>query len=228
MASSDGNTAAPSPFTEEYLREDRGHQSTITSIAFVAIASMFIVLRIFTRAVIVRNMGPEDYIIIVSWLLSIALTVCLIFEVRSGQGRHVQALTPANAVGIFKALYVSINVYQPALILTKASILCQYYRIFPGKNIRIAIYTMAGITAAFGIWSTFTFIFMCTPIQAFWNQTLPGGHCINTTAAYFAASGVNILTDVLIFLLPMPALYQLQLPKRQRIGLMVVFALGGL
>lgn len=39
---------------------------------------------------------------------------------------------------------------------------------------------------------------------------------------------MNIATDIAIGLLPLPVLKQLQLPKRQRIALMVVFGLGGL
>jgi hypothetical protein len=43
----------------------------------------------------------------------------------------------------------------------------------------------------------------------------------------FTNAGVNIVTDILVAILPLPFLNQLQLPKRQRIALMVVFALGG-
>ena len=43
----------------------------------------------------------------------------------------------------------------------------------------------------------------------------------------FANAGVNILTDILVATLPLPFLNHLQLPNRQRIALMIVFALGG-
>lgn len=59
----------------------------------------------------------------------------------------------------------------------------------------------------------------------------PTSHTLKTfnppLPSRFANAGVNIITDVLVASLPLPFLNQLQLPKRQRIALMVVFALGG-
>jgi len=43
----------------------------------------------------------------------------------------------------------------------------------------------------------------------------------------FSNAALNILTDILITGLPLPFLSALQLPRRQRIALMTVFALGG-
>lgn len=37
---------------------------------------------------------------------------------------------------------------------------------------------------------------------------------------------MNIITDIAIFIVPMPVLKELQLPKRQRMALMIVFGLG--
>ena len=39
---------------------------------------------------------------------------------------------------------------------------------------------------------------------------------------------MNIATDIAIGVLPLPMLKELQLPKRQKIALMIVFGLGGL
>ena len=43
----------------------------------------------------------------------------------------------------------------------------------------------------------------------------------------FSNAGMNILTDILVATLPLPFFNQLHLPKRQRIALMIIFALGG-
>ena len=39
--------------------------------------------------------------------------------------------------------------------------------------------------------------------------------------------GINIGTDIAIGILPLPVLKRLELPKRQKIALMIVFGLGG-
>ncbi|TKX22297.1 hypothetical protein C1H76_5587 [Elsinoe australis] len=223
----DSKDATTSGFSEDFIKASRGDQSSITSIAFVAIAGVFLLLRMFTRGIIVRNIGPEDWTILAAWVCSLGLTICILFEVANGQGHHIETLSAEDLTSLQKALYYSIILYQGALVLNKISILCQYYRIFPGKNIRLAIWIMAGVTGVYGFWSIFGNVSMCTPIPSYWNHTIANSHCMSNTAVWFSNAAINIVTDIAIFLLPMPALKQLQLPKKQKIGLMLVFALGG-
>lgn len=44
----------------------------------------------------------------------------------------------------------------------------------------------------------------------------------------FANAAINILTDIATAILPLPLLCHLNIPKSQKVGLMVVFALGAL
>lgn len=66
---------------------------------------------------------------------------------------------------------------------------------------------------------------MCAPIAYFWNHELTG-HCLNRHAIWFSNAAMNILTDIIIFILPMPVLKELHLPRRQKWALIAVFALG--
>lgn len=54
-----------------------------TSIAFVVLT-----LRMFTRGLIVRNIGAEDYVVLVAFALSVALTALICVEVQHGQGTN--------------------------------------------------------------------------------------------------------------------------------------------
>ena len=71
-------------------------------------------------------------------------------------------------------------------------------------------------------------IFQCTPIHKAWDAagTVPG-HCINVNALFLANASLDIFQDAVIYILPMRMLYQIQIPKRQKIALMLVFAIGG-
>ena len=50
--------------------------------------------------------------------------------------------------------------------------------------------------------------------------------CINGNAVVFAASIVNIFTDFLVTVLPMPLIWNLKLPTRQRLAVISIFGLG--
>ena len=63
-------------------------------------------------------------------------------------------------------------------------------------------------------------------MSAFWDPTL-GGKCLPTRTPYLISGSLNTFTDFYVFLLPIKSVWNLQLPRRQKIGLLVVFA-GGL
>ena len=71
-------------------------------------------------------------------------------------------------------------------------------------------------------------IFQCTPVHKAWDAAgNVAGYCFNVNALFFANAGLDILQDALIYVLPMKMLYDLKVPRRQKIALMFVFAVGG-
>ena len=79
----------------------------------------------------------------------------------------------------------------------------------------------------YGLGTIGTAIWTCTPISAFWD-TNPNARCIDKKFLWFFNAAMNILTDVIILILPMPVLSALKLPSKQKIGLILIFAVGGL
>lgn len=73
----------------------------------------------------------------------------------------------------------------------------------------------------------FELIFVYSPIKAYWDvsPTYPY-KCLNDGAIVFAASVINIFTDFLVTALPMPLIWSLKLPARQRLAVISIFGLG--
>lgn len=70
-------------------------------------------------------------------------------------------------------------------------------------------------------------IFSGRPIHAFWDlEPMYPHHCVDYGAAVFSASVVNISTDFLCTILPMPLIWNLKLPARQRLAVISIFGLG--
>ena len=130
---------------------------------------------------------------------------------------------------IEQCLWGTIPCYNMSLSLTKLSITFQYMRIFTTPRIRRFCWIMVGILVVYGLWTVIGSALMCIPAQTFWRaQDYPNGKCLDQKIFWFTNASLNIATDVLIFAIPMPLLGALQLPKRQKIGLMVVFGFGAL
>jgi hypothetical protein len=104
--------------------------------------------------------------------------------------------------------------------------LLQYRRIFPTKKFQIANWLTMAVVIAYTIWTVFSSIFTCIPVRAFW--THEKATCLNQFAVWFTNAAINIVTDFAIILLPIPVIQKLNLGKRQKIGLISIFAVGGL
>src|SRR6266511_3333345 len=119
---------------------------------------------------------------------------------------------------MFKTFYVSINLYTSCLMAIKMTFLLQYYRVLAIHKYR-RIY-IAAITIV-GCWSLSQIlvgIFICTPISGFWDQTVKAT-CIPNEPQWYANAAGNIVTDIAIFILPLPVLSSLNLARPQKVML---------
>lgn len=69
-------------------------------------------------------------------------------------------------------------------------------------------------------------LFACNPIQRSWNITITDGSCIDRPKLYIAIAALQILSDVGLIVMPIPMIYELQMPSRQKIGLLLMFVVG--
>ena len=73
----------------------------------------------------------------------------------------------------------------------------------------------------------FAAIFQCVPIQSNWNPHV-SHYCVNIGVGSTIISALNVLTDFIILVMPMPMLYNLHRPQGEKLSLMGIFLLGGL
>ncbi|KIW24041.1 uncharacterized protein PV07_09780 [Cladophialophora immunda] len=206
---------------------ERGMQAVVTAAVFNALAFVFIVLRCISRFMVIHQAGPEDYLIIFALVLSVGLTVTIALQKDHGLGRHADTVSEEDNETLSKLLYASIIVYNLGLFLVKDSILYQYLRFFVERRYRLAAWILIVFICVAGVTFILTSCFSCWPVAYYWDKSIKGGHCVDLMAFWFSFSGFNIVTDLAVWVLPMPVLKSLQLPRKQKISLIAVFALGG-
>ncbi|KAL2821221.1 hypothetical protein BJX63DRAFT_379663 [Aspergillus granulosus] len=89
----------------------------------------------------------------------------------------------------------------------------------------IALFTLMNIIALIFI------LINCIPIQAAWDPSLleKGGHCQPAhvlTDVYYATTAVNIATDWVTALMPIPLLWNVQLNRNSKVAVMGLMSLG--
>jgi hypothetical protein len=123
--------------------------------------------------------------------------------------------------------YILQFLYKFTINLTKISILLLYHRVFVTAKFRMACVGVMTYVACFGTCVIIATALECNPVRRVYDKSVYGT-CINLTAFWYTVAVNNILTDIVILLMPMPVIQTLRLPPRHKYGLMIVFALGAL
>lgn len=116
--------------------------------------------------------------------------------------------------------------YSIAIMLVKLSILVFLLRLSPVKSFRWSVYATAFIVIGNYIPSAIISVVSCSPAAKTWDITITDGVCINKPAFYVAGGALNVFTDVVMFFLPLPMVWALQAPSRQKLGVLLVFMTG--
>ena len=114
----------------------------------------------------------------------------------------------------------------------KLSVLMLYSRLFTTRQrpLRFAIYGIGIYVIAWAIYTFFVVLFQCHPIHYSWDlpRGLIQGECINLVGGFIGTGVTNTISDIAIMILPMPIVWRLQIPRRQKIIISGIFLLGTL
>jgi hypothetical protein len=128
-------------------------------------------------------------------------------------------------MGTIQAFYASIVIYNVGMCLVKISILLQYRRVFTGK----LMYWISTCSAIFfGCWAitiSFLLTLICMPVEKYWYPSIEG-RCFNSLVIWYIMASFNLITDIALFIMPLPVIGSLQLRRKQKYTLIFVFGLG--
>ncbi|KAK3358225.1 hypothetical protein B0T25DRAFT_452789 [Lasiosphaeria hispida] len=221
MATSSADTPAlpPNAF------EDRS-TTVIAIVAFCLLfATVMVGLRLWTRKKIIDQLGGDDYACIVGLVATYGSGLSIAHMTKYGLGKHVYVMDPANIPLYLRDFYFSIVFYCAALLALKLAFLFQYYRVLAVQQMRVVYIGAIVIVGGWALSQLLVGIFICTPVRGFWDSTA-GGTCISNIPQWYINAAGNIVTDIAVFVLPLPAIWKLHLPKNQKLLLLGIFSLG--
>ncbi|KAH8586136.1 hypothetical protein B0O99DRAFT_748537 [Bisporella sp. PMI_857] len=205
--------------------DDRRSQIVWLNSAFMAVSIISVTIRLLTRIFLIKLLGADDVHITVALFLALAHASCFIIATTYGEGLHIQYLKPANVPAYTKVMLLSGFFNCLCQMFIRLSYLTFYLRLAVTKNFRVILYISIVLVSGFGIATSIVSMTLCIPFTKLWNPHVPG-HCVNIKAYYIAVPALNMIFDIAIFILPIPLLWALKLPRRQRISLVAVFAVG--
>lgn len=122
--------------------------------------------------------------------------------------------------------YVAQLLYNPVLSIVKSSVLAFLLRVgVPTSSLRLMIHAVNTFNVAEAFAIFIAVIFQCSPVEYFWDKTLPGS-CIAEYTFYIWTAGLTILTDVLVLALPIKIFIGLNMASRLKAAIIGIFLLG--
>ena len=198
---------------------------TVTIATLVA-CTIFVFFRFLTRVWIVRKIHIDDWFILAAWLAAVGFSVSICIGTEYGLGLHSADIQAGSEVSLRKVEYAFSVLYNPALMLTKTSILAFFLTLARDNPLfRWCNYLTLIVVNVAGLALTFLSIFQCRPVSAgFLYPTPQNADCTDIVTLYLSSAPVNIITDLAILFLPMPTLTGMRLPRKQKIILVVTFS----
>ncbi|MCJ1447904.1 MAG: hypothetical protein MMC23_008416 [Stictis urceolatum] len=200
-------------------------------LAVLAIAA--VIVRLICRSVKRNSLGTDDYTVIVALVFTIGVSLTSLVCVFIGNlGGHdflpdgKPAITLHAHTVRATSLWVGQWLSALAVGFTKISILFLYRRIFLGKVFLITTNIMVIISVVWTIAFVFANIFECNPVSAIYIAEKKGT-CIEFGNMLLGQAISDILTDVLILVLPWYPVYHLKMPLSRKLAVCGIFLLGG-
>ncbi|KAF6828749.1 hypothetical protein CPLU01_08300 [Colletotrichum plurivorum] len=206
-----------------YSDENRAGLLIGLTTGFLVFALIFVVLRVHVRAVVLKKWGADDTVLVISYTLTVATGAIFLICTRYGLSWHIWSV-PVEVQQLGRRLTIAATLgYHLTFITIKIAFLLQYRRVFAVPKFRLFCDIMLAFICCFGTAVVVSSIVMAIPT---WNGDTFAMERYNQTAWWTATSAVHLVTDIVIFLMPMPLLGRLNVNKMQKSALMVTFGIG--
>ncbi|KAF2264575.1 hypothetical protein CC78DRAFT_516787 [Lojkania enalia] len=195
---------------------------TIPTMSLVVI---FMGIRFYGKGVLRRALGLDDWIMLAAAVTSIPVSAMAMASLNYGLGLHIWDTKPEWTTPYYKMAFATDILFPITCSLTKCSLCLTYLRLFPSRTDRTFCYTINVFLTLYTLSCVLLMLFQCTPIRGYWNIDAKQ-HCIDIRTTLITIAALNSLSDFLVYLWPAKPLWSLQLPLKQRLGLIFVFAIG--
>ncbi|KAF7715239.1 Uncharacterized protein PECH_008735 [Penicillium ucsense] len=216
----------PPGVTPAFLAEDRRQPALIGIIIVTTLSFIVVMIRLYVRKFFIRELGWDDYFILMAQLTSWATMGLCMMILHYGSGKHLLALVskPEELVKMYKWLVATQVVYMFNLWLCRVSGLAFYARLNPMPQFILYLrLSFAFITAVY-IAQTMIIALQCIPLSALWGEGT--GKCMGSKVVFISTGALTIACDSLILLLPVKIVMGLQAKMARKLALLLVLCFG--
>ncbi|KAI0544972.1 hypothetical protein F4679DRAFT_562986 [Xylaria curta] len=214
------------------LDVNRGAGLVVVAWILGAIGSSLLAMRIYTRAVIIKKIGWDDWTMVLAVALALVTGVIVTLMVHYGVGRHTVYLSEEQRINAVYMIWLSVPFSPGSAAIGKISIALLLMRLM-NRNRRQEAF----------LWGLIFFLIVvnlvliivtfaqCTPVTFLWNRVGSNsrGTCwtpsVQQNYGYFQGA-FSAWSDLVLALFPILIIRKLKMPIRSKVGICFLMSLG--
>ncbi|KAK3316978.1 hypothetical protein B0H66DRAFT_308719 [Apodospora peruviana] len=207
----------------------RGPALIIVELFTLSLALICLTLRLYAKVCVLRKPNWDDLFMVLAAIFGTGMTITVILaNTLYGWNHHIWDLTIPDLITARKVSFAAQLLYLCATALSKISILLSYNKLAViGSPLYHLSRISIGLIGAGQFSFTIVLLTQCVPTSSYWNITKLNDDCPVTEGIFLMSQAVfTVLSDLTVWVLPLPTFYYARLPLGQRIALIVLFSFG--
>jgi len=228
-----GPPLGPPPLTPEQFaalpHDSLGPKLNIVIWTLTGVSAVFLALRLYCRAVMAKVLWWDDWLLVAAWVAIFAECIVVSITVSMGFGKHSWDIPFEDLPKIFKVFSVAGTLSICASVWSKTSFALTILRLTNGWLRKVIWALIISMNVFMGVTALINYIH-CWPLDKLWDFTgaVPGT-CwpIEVVINYDIFSAVySGAMDIALALLPWKLIWNLQMRKKEKIGVAVAMSMG--
>ncbi|KAF4454022.1 hypothetical protein F53441_3406 [Fusarium austroafricanum] len=194
----------------------------------IALALLFFFQFLYVKLWVMRRPDGETACLVVAWIFSIAIQVVSLCEwLAEYPPWEMERKLTSHRLNIGNKLaFISPILYAVCTAFSKMALALFYRRLSPHRWWKWCVYGVFSLVAGYNLAILLVIVFGCAPFKKSWDFTILEGTCVDRPAVYICTAGLGIFSDLILLVMPLPMIRRLQVPRRQKAGLVVLFVIG--
>ncbi|CZR43085.1 uncharacterized protein FPRO_07999 [Fusarium proliferatum ET1] len=149
------------------------------NVALMVITNILMILRLYVRGIMARNLGWDDGLAVVAWGLVVTFSCTEIVLLTKGVGYHIQDVPRETLLQLLSLFPVDKLVFILAGGFVRLSILAYLPRISRERSFMTCVYGVFVATIITAVTSFLFVLLSCSPVSDVFNAANPDRQCVS-------------------------------------------------
>ncbi|KXJ89089.1 hypothetical protein Micbo1qcDRAFT_213432 [Microdochium bolleyi] len=209
--------------------ESRSLELRSVAVGAWVLAFVATVLRVYSRAVIMKAFAIDDWLMMVAMFAFTINTITCVLGTIHGSGMHMADLTPQSIETALMWWYACYPTIALTIVTSKLSVGYYLLRITTQRLHRWIVYIANGACVVASATFFFVTVLQCQPISYAWNKISETGTCIPIDTIIdimYAYSAFTLFTDIAFTVLPAWLVFNLQMNLKTKLALTLILGMA--